>query len=114
MGRALTAGRYVRWALMAPQATRAEPGPGTLYGERARPGRQHMYFVNRRREQWRRMQSRWARVGWSRTLVVPLALVAWAVLAAGGQPSASASAPGAPDVAVTDVAVTSVVAAPAD
>ncbi len=68
-----------------------------------------MYFVNRRREQWRRMQSRWARVGWSRTLVVPLALVAWAVLAAGGQPSASASAPGAPDVAVT-----SVVAAPAD
>ena len=52
---------------------------------------------------------RLARVGWSRTLVLPLVAVAWVVVAAGGQPSASASTPGGGDAVVSSVG-----ASPAD
>ena len=51
-----------------------------------------MHVVYERAESWRLFVLRLARVNWSRTVVFPLAAVAWVVLAAGGQASASASA----------------------
>ena len=62
-----------------------------------------------RPELGRRGILRLAREGWPGTLVLPLVAVAWVVLAAGGQPSASASTPVGPDAVVSSAG-----ASPAD